>query len=118
MMVFFGGDPYLEHQIFPTLLRDLLVAFLSNGPPTLFFLILFHCRSNVAIDKNAGVELHQAIRKTMKKEEMLSKINKNYKGQQETIEDLEERIRVLGKTRIPLAILIAIGHVFMVIYVI
>jgi hypothetical protein len=50
----------------------------------------------------------------MKKEKMIAKINKNYKGEQLTVEDLQDRLKLVRRTRIPFAICSSIGFVILV----
>ncbi len=45
---------------------------------------------------------------------MISKINKNYKGEQVTVEDLEEKLKLVRRTRIPLTVISLLGFVVLV----
>jgi hypothetical protein len=52
-----------------------------------------------------GIELHHEAVSRIKKEEMLQKINKNYRGEQLIFEDVQDRVRLIRKGRYPFIIL-------------
>jgi hypothetical protein len=59
------------------------------------------------------MELWHTSIKTIKQQEMIAKINKNF-ASTATLEDVEERIRVMRKGKIPFAVASCISYLFVV----